>query len=127
MSFVVLGMTSGIIFVRASGLPGPCALFLRPVVTLWTGGVPNILGFAGLGARCRRNIQCLRYGLLYNEDEQVASMEIVIETLRLILREFVRGDSDALEVVLSDPETMRFYPAPFDRDGVENWIVRNMQ
>jgi [ribosomal protein S5]-alanine N-acetyltransferase len=28
--------------------------------------------------------------------------------------------------VLSDPETMRFYPAPFDRAGVEQWIARNL-
>jgi RimJ/RimL family protein N-acetyltransferase len=27
--------------------------------------------------------------------------------------------------VLSDPETMRYYPAPYDRAGVEQWIERN--
>jgi ribosomal-protein-alanine N-acetyltransferase len=37
------------------------------------------------------------------------------------------NDADALEIVLSDPETMRFYPAPLDRAGVEQWIARNMQ
>ena len=51
----------------------------------------------------------------------------IIETSRLILREFVLDDADALELVLSDPETMRFYPAPFDRAGVEQWIARNQQ
>lgn len=50
----------------------------------------------------------------------------ILETSRLILREFVAADAEALARVLSDPETMRFYPAPFDRAGVEQWIARNM-
>jgi RimJ/RimL family protein N-acetyltransferase len=49
----------------------------------------------------------------------------ILETLRLVLREFSPEDADGLARVLSDPETMRFYPAPFDRAGVENWIARN--
>jgi RimJ/RimL family protein N-acetyltransferase len=49
----------------------------------------------------------------------------ILETPRLILREFVPDDADALARVLSDPEAMRFYPAPFDRAGVEDWIARN--
>ena len=36
-------------------------------------------------------------------------------------------DADALALVLSDPETMRYYPAPYDRAGVEQWIERNRQ
>lgn len=51
----------------------------------------------------------------------------ILETSRLVLREFSAGDADALARVLSDPETMRFYPAPFDRAGVEEWIARNQQ
>jgi RimJ/RimL family protein N-acetyltransferase len=49
----------------------------------------------------------------------------VLETGRLILREFCPDDVDALADVLSDAETMRFYPAPFDRTGVGEWIERN--
>jgi [ribosomal protein S5]-alanine N-acetyltransferase len=49
----------------------------------------------------------------------------ILETPRLILREFSADDVDALARVLSDPETMRFYPAPFDQAGVEDWIARN--
>lgn len=49
----------------------------------------------------------------------------VLETSRLLLREFVPEDADALSLVLSDPETMRYYPAPLDRAGVEAWIARN--
>ena len=54
-------------------------------------------------------------------------MKIVIETPRLILREFLTHDAEALACVISDPETMRFYPAPFDRQGVEGWIARNIR
>ena len=32
---------------------------------------------------------------------------------------------DALAAVLSDPETMRYYPAVLDRAGVAAWIERN--
>jgi [ribosomal protein S5]-alanine N-acetyltransferase len=49
----------------------------------------------------------------------------MIETARLLLRKFVMEDGDALARVLSDPETMRFYPSPFDRAGVVDWIERN--
>jgi ribosomal-protein-alanine N-acetyltransferase len=51
----------------------------------------------------------------------------ILETARLVLREFVAEDADALALVLSDPETMRYYPAPYDRAGVEQWIARNQQ
>ena len=52
---------------------------------------------------------------------------VVLETERLRLREFVPDDIDALAAVLSDPETMRFYPEPPDRAGVGSWIERNRQ
>jgi [ribosomal protein S5]-alanine N-acetyltransferase len=50
---------------------------------------------------------------------------IMVDTPRLILREFCNEDADALAAVIGDPETMRFYPAPLDRTGVEEWIARN--
>jgi RimJ/RimL family protein N-acetyltransferase len=49
----------------------------------------------------------------------------ILETERLRLREFVPEDVDALSAVLSDPETMRYYPASLDRTGVAEWIERN--
>src|SRR5260370_16704541 len=51
----------------------------------------------------------------------------ILQTTRLLLREFIPEDTDALALVLSDPETMRYYPAPYDRDGVEQWIERNLR
>lgn len=57
----------------------------------------------------------------------VTTKSVILETERLILRQFVPGDADALSRVLSDPETMRHYPAPFDRAAVDGWIRRNLR
>lgn len=50
---------------------------------------------------------------------------LILETTRLELREFAPEDADALARVLSGAETMKYYPAPVDRAGVEEWIERN--
>jgi [ribosomal protein S5]-alanine N-acetyltransferase len=52
---------------------------------------------------------------------------VILETERLRLREFTLADADALERVLGDSTAMEFYPAAFDRAGVEAWIVRNQR
>ncbi|MGB9071326.1 MAG: GNAT family N-acetyltransferase [Terriglobales bacterium] len=54
-------------------------------------------------------------------------MRKILETARLVLRELVAEDADALALVLSDPETMRYYPAPYDRAAVKQWIARNQR
>ena len=41
---------------------------------------------------------------------------MVIETERLLLREFTHEDFPALFEIVSDPETMRHYPQPFDEN-----------
>ena len=51
----------------------------------------------------------------------------ILEKYRLVLHEFIPEDVEPLALVLSDPETMRFYPAPFDRAGVDSWISRNLR
>jgi len=51
----------------------------------------------------------------------------ILQTSRLLLREFLAEDADALARALSDRETMRYYPAPYDRAGVEQWIARNCE
>lgn len=53
-------------------------------------------------------------------------MSVILETRRLALREFVYEDATALARVISDPETMKYYPAPFDLPGVDAWISRNL-
>lgn len=45
---------------------------------------------------------------------------MILETDRLILREYVEEDFDALFEILSDTETMQHYPAPFDEDRTRN-------
>jgi [ribosomal protein S5]-alanine N-acetyltransferase len=50
---------------------------------------------------------------------------VILETPRLRLREFVPQDVDTLLAVLGDPVAMQYYPAAFDRRGVEEWIERN--
>ena len=49
-------------------------------------------------------------------------MRDVVATERLLLRELEVDDLDALFEVLGDPVAMRYYPMPFDRDGVAAWI-----
>ncbi len=49
-------------------------------------------------------------------------MRAKLETERLLLRELEPDDLDALIEVLGDPDAMRYYPAPFDRDAVASWI-----
>jgi len=46
----------------------------------------------------------------------------ILETEDLILREFTEEDYQKWNTILCDPETMRYYPAPFDAAGVERWI-----
>ncbi|HNY21327.1 MAG TPA: GNAT family N-acetyltransferase [Treponemataceae bacterium] len=53
-------------------------------------------------------------------------MKAVIETSRLLLRELTFGDADALALALSDPVSMRYYPAPFSAEKVRQWIQWNV-
>ena len=49
-----------------------------------------------------------------------------METERLTLRPMIIEDFDALHAILSDPKTMRHYPAPFDEEHTRAWIEKNM-
>ncbi len=51
----------------------------------------------------------------------------IIETERLYLRELTLDDKKDLMKVLSDPESMKFYPHPFSEEEVEGWIQWNIQ
>lgn len=51
---------------------------------------------------------------------------MILETKRLLLREMTLSDLDALFVVLSDAESMRYYPKPFDYGMVQTWIEQNL-
>ncbi len=51
---------------------------------------------------------------------------MLIETERLVLRPLTPEDELALGSVLSDAETMRWYPRPLTQDEVRAWIERQM-
>ena len=43
---------------------------------------------------------------------------MIIETERLILREYSQDDFDALYEILSDEQTMKHYPKPYNQKGI---------
>ena len=49
-------------------------------------------------------------------------MKIIFETERLILREYTFDDFSDLRKIISDPETMKHYPKPYDDKGVLRWL-----
>ena len=49
-----------------------------------------------------------------------------LETERLILRTYREDDLDDLHAMFSDPEHMRWYPAPFQREETRAWLARQM-
>ena len=51
----------------------------------------------------------------------------MIETERLLMREYTKDDFNALYEILSDPETMQHYPAPFNEARTRRWIDWNLE
>ncbi len=54
-------------------------------------------------------------------------MESIIETDRLFLRQLTLEDTFNLSLVLSDQESMRYYPHAFSNEEVKKWIERNIE
>ena len=52
---------------------------------------------------------------------------MIIETNRLILREYTLDDYDDLYKIISDPEVMKYYPKPYDEKGAKRWIEWSIQ
>jgi ribosomal-protein-alanine N-acetyltransferase len=50
----------------------------------------------------------------------------ILETERLVLREFESGDLDPYAAMIGDPETMRYYPRPYTREEAQDFIDRNV-
>lgn len=50
----------------------------------------------------------------------------ILETDRLYLRELTTNDKEQLKKVLSDRQSMQFYPHPFSDEEVEKWIAWNI-
>jgi RimJ/RimL family protein N-acetyltransferase len=51
----------------------------------------------------------------------------ILETERLVVRQLTLDDANDLSEVLSDPQTMRYYPAPFTREQTIGWIEWNLR
>ena len=51
-----------------------------------------------------------------------SAVSAILQTERILLREFTLDDVDALSGIQGDPETMRFYPHPFSFEDTEAWI-----
>ena len=47
---------------------------------------------------------------------------VVLQTPRLILREYTPADFDGLYAILSDPQIMQHYPRPYDENGTLRWL-----
>ena len=52
---------------------------------------------------------------------------MILQTERLVLREYVPEDFEGLREIISDPETMRFYAHPYDDAGVRRWLDWSME
>ena len=52
---------------------------------------------------------------------------MLLQTVRIFLREFTYDDFDSLFEILSDAEVMKYYPKTFDAERVKGWIEWNWQ
>lgn len=54
-------------------------------------------------------------------DAMTPRRDIVVETPRLILRPWEPEEREILRAILSDPETMKHWPAPFSEEDISSW------
>lgn len=66
------------------------------------------------------------YKVKYMKSKRVMVKVKILETKRLYLREMVLEDIEELSKVLSDPESMQYYPEAFSKDKVGKWIQWNI-
>ena len=52
--------------------------------------------------------------------------DVALETRRLWFRQMVLDDMDELKAIFCDPFAMQFYPAPFDREKLRQYVEWNM-
>lgn len=51
---------------------------------------------------------------------------MIVQTPRLIIRDYNNDDLEALFRILSDPITMSFWPKPFSREDTRSWLLRSI-
>ena len=54
-------------------------------------------------------------------------MKKILETERLILREYTMADFEDLLAILSDPITMQHYIRPYDEAGTNRWLTWSLE
>ena len=50
-----------------------------------------------------------------------------VETGRLLLREYTMDDIGSLHAILSDSNTMNFWPQPFNLEDTRHWIEKSIR
>ena len=60
-------------------------------------------------------------------ETKTAVSDFVLETARLRLRRFRRGDVDAVFAIIGDEVAMRYYPKKFEFHDAAEWIERNLR
>ena len=77
----------------------------------------------------KRTLECsgVLFLSFYGKTGKELQMQALSETKRLFLREWTMQDLDAWAAILSDAEVMRYYPKPFDRQNVQDWIAWNLE
>ena len=83
------------------------------------GGTFRILSTAGEFDRdgYMRVFEAISFGLWHPR-----IVRVIIETDRLILREYSQSDFRSLRDIICDAETMKYYPKPYDERGVQRWL-----
>ena len=66
--------------------------------------------------------EIIRFKNRKEANDYINNMNVVLETDRLILRKMNEDDFDSLKKVISDSENMKYYPKPYDDNGVKRWI-----
>ena len=52
----------------------------------------------------------------------MSDKKIILETERLVLREYCQEDFPWLSAILTDAETMKYYEKPYEENGVQRWL-----
>ena len=47
---------------------------------------------------------------------------IILKTKRLIIRKYTYQDFEDLKMIITDPDTMKYYNKPYDDEGVMRWL-----
>lgn len=58
--------------------------------------------------------------------KEMNKQKVLPDSFRLFFRNYTEDDFDWLYKILSDPETTKHYPKPYDEEGTRRWIRWNL-